>query len=135
MAADIGADQEELAAAGVPTDDVPVDLLRRCFALGPDGRWFRRPPATYFLAVERGLRELDLLSYYARATCPTVTGVAIRRDQPAPALAAAVAVHVDAVRADLHRLPSATVVDLPGGHYGLLEEPAAVANLLLDVCG
>ena len=82
MAADMVADQQELAAAGVPTDDVPVDLLRRCFALGPDGRWFRRPPATYFLAVDRGLRELDLHSYYARATCPTVTGLAIRRDQP-----------------------------------------------------
>jgi len=82
MAADMVADQQELAAAGVPPTAVPVDLLRRCFALGPDGRWFRRPPAAYFLAVGRGLRDLDLLAYHARATCPTVTGLAIRRDQP-----------------------------------------------------
>lgn len=40
-----------------------------------------------------------------------------------------------ALRRDLQRLPDARVVDLPGGHYGLLEEPAAVANLLLDACG
>ena len=26
-------------------------------------------------------------------------------------------------------------LDLPGGHYGLVKEPAAVANLLLAVCG
>ncbi len=38
MAAEIAADQQELAAAGVPTDVVPVDFLRRGFAVGPDGR-------------------------------------------------------------------------------------------------
>jgi len=65
----------------VSTDDVPIDLLRRCFALGPDGRG-SGAAATYFLAVERRLRELDLLSYYARATCPTVHRLAMRRDAP-----------------------------------------------------
>ena len=44
------------------------------------------------------------------------------------------AVHVEAVQRDLQRLPTARVVALPGGHYGLLEEPEAVANLLLDFC-
>jgi pimeloyl-ACP methyl ester carboxylesterase len=134
MAAELAADQQELAAAGVPIDVLPAEFLRRGFAVAPDGRSSRRPPAAYFLAVAAGLRHLDLLAYYARATCPTVTGFATRRDLPTPELATAAAVHVEAVRRDLQRLPTAQVVDLPGGHYGLLEEPAAVANLLLDVC-
>jgi pimeloyl-ACP methyl ester carboxylesterase len=134
MVAELAADQQELAAAGVPTDVVPVDFLRRGFTVGPDGRWHRRPPAGHYLAVARGVRELDLLTRYARAACPTVTGFSDRRDQPTPELAAATAVHVEALRRDLQRLPTARAVDLPGGHYGLLEEPAAVAKLLLDVC-
>jgi pimeloyl-ACP methyl ester carboxylesterase len=134
MAAGLASDQGELAAAGVPTDVVPDDVLRRGFAVGPDGRCRRKPPAAHYLAVARSLRDLDLLAYYARATCPTVTGLAARRDLPTPELAAAAAVHVEALRRDLQRLPSTRVVDLPGGHYGLLEEPAAVASLLLDVC-
>lgn len=135
MAAELVADEQELAAAGVPAADLPDEFLRRGFAGAPDGTWSRRPPAAHYLAVARGLRDLDLLASYARATCPTVTGLAVRRDGPTPELAVATAVHVDAVRRDLQRLPTAQVVDLPGGHYGLLEEPAAVANLLLDVCG
>jgi pimeloyl-ACP methyl ester carboxylesterase len=134
MEAELAADQQELAAAGVPDDVVPVDFLSRGFVVGADGRWSRRPPAAHYLAVARGLRDLDLLAYYARATCPTVTGLAARRDQPTPELATAAAVHVEAVRRDLQRLATARVVDLPGGHYGLLEEPTAVANLLLDAC-
>jgi pimeloyl-ACP methyl ester carboxylesterase len=134
METELAADQQELVAAGVPTDVIPDDLLRRGFALGPDGRWSRKPPAAHYLAVARGLRGLDLLAYYTRAACPTVTGLAARRDQPTPELAAATAGHIEAVRRDLQRLPTAQVVDLPGGHYGLLEEPAAVASLLLDVC-
>jgi hypothetical protein len=135
MAAELVNDQQELAAAGVPSADLPDEFLRRGFAVASDGTWSRRPSAAHYLAVARGLRDLDLLAFYARATCPTVTGIALRHDQPTEELAAATAVHLEAVRRDLQRLPTAQAVDLPGGHYGLLEEPAAVANLLTDVCG
>jgi pimeloyl-ACP methyl ester carboxylesterase len=134
METELASDQQELAAAGVPTASVPDGLLRRGFTLGPDGRWSRRPPAAHYLAVARGLRDLDLLARYARATCPTVTGLAMRRDPPTPELAAAADVHVEAVRAHLRRIPTARVVDLPGGHYGLLEEPGALATLLRESC-
>ena len=132
MAAELVADQQELAAAGVPSADLPDDFLRRGFAIGPDGTWSRRPPAAHYLAVARGLRDLDLLGCYVRTTCPTVTGLAARRDQPTSELADATAAHVEAVRRDLQQIPTARVVDLLGGHYGLLEEPDAVARLLLD---
>ena len=134
MQAESDADRDELAAAGVAADLVPPELIRRGFGPTADGRWRRAPAASYYLAVARAISEVDLLRCYARATCPTVTVLATRRDDPDPELAAAAHGHVEGLRTELLAIPSARVESLAGGHYGFLEQPERAAALLDASC-
>lgn len=134
MEAEVLADKQELAAVGVASEDLSGEIIRRGFVEAADNRWHRKPPAAHFLALGKSLRELDLLNWYARSTCPTLTVICARRQAPTPEIAAAMARHVDGIRAELETVPSARVVDMPGGHYLHLEVPAALAALLADTC-
>jgi pimeloyl-ACP methyl ester carboxylesterase len=134
MEAEFLAEQQQLVAVGVAVRDLPAEIIRRGFLTSADGQWHRVPTAAYFLAVEETLRDLDLLSSYRRATCPTITVIATQRAAPTPELQQMTAVHIAAIRADLRPVPSASVIDMEGGHYLHLQAPRELATILADVC-
>ena len=131
----VATELRELADAGA-TGRLPTQVVTRAFSRGADGRWNQAPPATHQETLLRAVRELGLLERYAASRCPTVTVLASRRPARTPALATAMARHVEGIRAALAALPAQSpagrVLDVESGHLVPLEVPEAAARLLAE---
>jgi hypothetical protein len=61
--------------------------------------------------------------------------IASQRAAPTPELQKLTAGHITAITADLRSVPSASVIDMEGGHYLQLDVPHDLATILEDACG